>query len=209
MRWCVVLSVLAACEFPTPSESYKCRTTSDCESGRVCDVGYCVVGSLSNAPDAPTTTPPSDSGVDAALPVDADPFTAIAAQCVAAGYTMNTAAGGYYRTINAQSSWTNAATDCANDVVGATHLIVLSSTAEVTYMTGQLGWIGLSDRVTEGTFVNVTNEAGDRRPWASGQPDNGGGNEDCAQMKGAGLDDDQCGNAHRYVCECDGTPPTP
>jgi hypothetical protein len=57
--------------------------------------------------------------------------------------------------------------------------------------------------------VNVTNEPNDMRPWDSGQPDNGGGDENCVQMKAAGLDDDQCGNGHRYVCECDGRAPTP
>lgn len=206
MRWSLILVVLAACEFPTPSEDYACRITTDCETGRVCEMGYCVIGQAASGPDASTANPPADGGADAPAP-DADPFPAIAAQCVAAGYTMSPTAGGYYRPGAGTASWTNAELDCANDVAGATHLIVLSTTAEVSYMASQLGWIGLSDRITEGTFVTITGETGDQRPWASGQPDNGGGNENCAQMKTGGqLDDDQCGNAHKYVCECDGKP---
>jgi hypothetical protein len=139
----------------------------------------------------------------------------LAAQCMAAGYMYDAAANGYYRSITTNTSWTNAQTACKADVVGSSHLIVLSSTAEVTFMspscTDNAGcWVGLSDRITENQFTTVTNEPGDLRPWRSGQPDNGGGSEDCAQMKSNGqLDDDQCGNNHRYFCECDGKTSTP
>ena len=207
MRWLLLVAAIGACDFPTPSDQYACHVTPDCESGRECTNGFCVIKS-GNGPDASSTLPP-DAASDAAP--DADPFAAIAPMCIAAGYTQVAAAGGgYYRVPNGTTSWVNAETDCANDVVGATHLIVLSSQAEVSYMGMQTGWIGLTDRATEGVFLNVTNEAGDLRPWASGQPDNGGGNENCAQMKSGGqIDDDQCGNSHRYVCECDGHAPTP
>ena len=205
-RWLFASLVIAgACDFPHPSEEYACRVTADCESGRVCTGGFCVLGQESKTPDAANTVP-VDAAVDAMI--DADPFAMTRQQCLLAGYTQD--ASGLHRAVATNATWLNAETDCANDVSGATHLIVLSSTAEVTYAAGQLGWIGLSDRATEGLFVNVTNEPNDLRPWASGQPDNGGGNEDCAQMKAGGqLDDDQCGNGHRYICECDGRVPTP
>lgn len=210
MRWSgtVWLLLLAACEFPTPSAQYACRVTADCESGRVCETGYCVIASDDHEIDAPVSTPHPDASTPSP---DADPFTAISMQCSAAGYTaVPTAGASLYRTVTTSATWANAEADCANDVPGATHLVVLSSTAEVAYVETQLGWIGLTDRVTEGTFVNVTNEANDVRPWLPGQPDNGGGDENCAQMKTAnGIDDDQCNNTHRYVCECDGKLPVP
>ena len=146
-----------------------------------------------SAPDASTTTP----GTDAA-------GTTYAAACMAKGYTASSIAGSYYRASTTAKSWTDAAAECDADVVGATHLIVLSSMDEVTYAKSHLGWIGLSDRITEGTFKNVTNETPDVRPFSSGQPDNGSGSEDCVQQKTDGLDDDQCANAHPYLCECDG-----
>ena len=206
MRWSLLAALLSAgaCDFPTPSQEYACRVTADCEQGRVCTGGYCVVGQQNTVPDASNTIP-KDAAVDAMI--DADPFAMIAQQCLGAGYTQD--ASGLHRAVATNATWLIAEADCANDVAGATHLVVLSSTAEVTYVKTQLGWVGLSDRAVEGTFVNVTNEPGDLRPWDSGQPDNGGGNENCAQMKATGLDDDQCNNGHRYVCECDGRAPTP
>lgn len=210
--WWFVMT-LAACDFPTPSEGYACDTTADCDNGRVCTDGYCVVGSMvGSGVDARTdsSTPPIDAPPSATdAPPDADPFVTTAMQCVAAGYALVTAPNGYYRVVTTTASWLNAQADCKNDVAGATHLIVLSTTAESTYMVTKLGWIGLSDRTTENTFVTVTAETGDQRPFSSGQPDNGGGDEDCVQYKVDGLDDDQCGNSHRYVCECDGKSSTP
>lgn len=206
MRYALALLALAACDFPTPSEEYACRVTSDCENGRVCEGGYCVIGSASPV-DAATGSDANVGGADAAP--DANNFPAQLAMCMAAGYEP-ASNGGYYRLPPNQASWPNAELDCANDVPGATHLVVLSNVTEVQIAATEPGWIGLSDRTTEGTFVTVTGETGDQRPWASGQPDNGSGSEDCARILSSGqLDDDQC-NANRfYACECDGKAPLP
>jgi len=194
--------VLAGCGFPTPSQEFACQTTNDCASDRVCEQGFCVLGR--EATDAGNDDVDADP-VDTMPPVDADPFAAIEPMCIAAGYTkVDSAGGGYYRTVTSGKSWLNALSDCSDDVPNASHLIVLSTQLEATYMKTQLGWIGLTDRNHEGMFVTATGETDDVRPFSSGQPDNGGGNENCVQMKSDGLDDDQCGNSHRYVCECDG-----
>jgi hypothetical protein len=200
-----VLGGAAGCSFPEPSAEYACRTTSDCDSGRVCESGFCVVSSNAVV-DAP-------GGVDAPpLPADADPAAVLAAQCLAKGYALASGPNGslgYYRLGVGNKQWLDAQADCAADVPGASHLIVLSTVDEVTYLRGLAlpRWIGLSDRTTEGTFTTVTGETGDQRPFASGQPDNGSGSEDCVQMRSGGqLDDDQCDNTHPFVCECDGRP---
>ncbi|MBL0213990.1 MAG: hypothetical protein IPQ07_08905 [Myxococcales bacterium] len=58
MKIALTTLVLAACSFPTPSEQYSCRTTDDCDDGRVCTQGYCVIGNVIDI-DAPMTdTPP-------------------------------------------------------------------------------------------------------------------------------------------------------
>jgi hypothetical protein len=128
---------------------------------------------------------------------------------MAKGYAATNALTSLYRVSTMARDWSAAQAECAADVAGATHLIVLSLAAESQFMQTKLGWVGLSDRTTEGTMVNVTAEPNDQRPFLPGQPDDGSGEEDCVQMKSGGLDDDQCANEHVYVCECDGRPSVP
>ena len=57
-RASILLLVVAGCTFPTPSEQYACQVTPDCEAGRFCDRGLCVVGNppadaAADTPDAP------------------------------------------------------------------------------------------------------------------------------------------------------------
>jgi hypothetical protein len=206
-RLAIAALVLAGCgEFPVRSTEFVCETTADCDDGRTCEQGFCIVGGNrgGGGNDAAVNDQP-DAGVDSP-PVD--PFVAIAQQCVDAGYTLDPATGGYYRTSTVNAQWTAANNDCKDDVPGATHLIVLSTQAEVTFLSPKVGnngmWVGLFDNDTN-VFQNVTGEPNDVRPFASGQPDNGGGDENCVQMKQGGqLDDDQCDQGHRYTCECDG-----
>jgi len=205
---CGVLLLLTACEFPSRAAPYACESNADCEPGRGCDdQGFCVLTLDGGTGEATTLDALGGRSLDATLAPDAD---LIAAQCQAAGYTFVPAASGYYRVFTAGASWTGAQAACKSHVAGASHLIVLSTTAEVSYMATQLGWVGLSDGAAEGQFVTVTGETGDQRPFQNGQPDNGSGSEDCVQMVSGGqLNDDQCDNDHRYVCECDGRTSTP
>lgn len=205
MRFLALALVLGGCGFARRSEALACQVDLDCEGGRTCESGFCVGDDTGVDPDAGVS---EDSATDA-LPPDADPFEAIAAACTAAGYTPLTGTTSLFRDVPTAASWTAADVDCANDVDGATHLIVLSSEIEATFMKSKRGWVGLFDNDTN-LFKSVTAEPNDLRPFASGQPDNGGGNENCVQYKdNNGLDDDQCGNSHRYVCECDGLPRAP
>jgi hypothetical protein len=56
VRVVLVAAGLAGC-FPQPSGSYTCKTTLECDPGRVCDHGFCVVGVADDAR--------VDTGVDA------------------------------------------------------------------------------------------------------------------------------------------------
>lgn len=196
------------CSFPSRSAELACQTTPDCDGDRVCQNGFCIVGD-EQGQDAQGVDPDGPDP-DATVTPDADPFEAISALCTTAGYTPATGVtGALFRDVATGKNWADAQADCRDDVAGATHLIVLSSTAEATFMKSKRGWVGLFDGGTN-VFKSVTDEPNDVRPFANGQPDNGGGNENCVQWKDDnGLDDDQCGNDHRYVCECDGKASTP
>lgn len=206
MRAALLAVIAVAGCFPERSAEFACKVDTDCDPDRFCDIGYCVVGPR-HGTDSGT---PVDMAPPVDLPPDADPFAQIAQMCMTAGYTLASGPNGLYRSVGNGTSWQNAQADCKDDVANATHLIVLSTPEEVTFMATQLGWIGLSDIGHEGTFTTVTGETGDQRPFGNGQPDNGGGNENCVEMQSGGkLNDDQCGNNKRYVCECDGKMSTP
>jgi hypothetical protein len=161
---------------------------------------------VDDPPDAGSNRPEVDGAPPA---IDAPPDgSTFLASCMTKGYTAETGLTSLYR-LNAAGDWPTAEATCVADVPGATHLVVLSSQAEVDFVKTRLGWVGLSDRATEDTFENVTKEPNDQRPFLSGQPDDGDNSEDCVQMKAGGLDDDQCDNAHAFLCECDGVPEAP
>lgn len=65
MRFGIAAVLLSACSFPTPSEQYVCSTNADCESGRVCTLGYCVIGANGDDSSVPLIDAPNiDSGPD-------------------------------------------------------------------------------------------------------------------------------------------------
>lgn len=64
-------------------------------------------------------------------------------------------------------------------------------------------WIGLSDNALEGTFVWSDNTPRDYTAWAGGEPNNSGGNENCAHLwdaAGGEWNDILCAVNMSYVC---------
>jgi hypothetical protein len=72
-------------------------------------------------------------------------------------------------------------------------------------MGGVASWSGLNDRddySVEGTFVWEDREVAAFRSWNSGEPNNSGGAEDCAELGTNGLwSDANCTSTRAYVCE--------
>ena len=199
--------LVASCTFPTPSQDYVCKDDSDCDPERVCSAAkYCVLRSTMADAGAGSDAAPMDSTQQ----IDADPFAATRAACIAANYTLDATTNGYYRKVTNNTNWTNATTDCNDDVAGATHMITLSTDAEVNFQKSLSGaWIGWIDRPTEGTWHAVTAEVPTinyQTYWAGSRPD-GGGDENCAIWRNnspTGIDDVECSQGHPYICECDG-----
>ncbi|XP_071807709.1 C-type lectin domain family 4 member M-like [Asterias amurensis] len=67
-------------------------------------------------------------------------------------------------------------------------------------------WIGCNDIDAEGTWVCLDGEGTidlqDKR-WTDGEPNNSGGNQDCAVGRAdyAGWDDADCGNTRKLICQ--------
>ena len=63
-------------------------------------------------------------------------------------------------------------------------------------------WIGYTDEASEGTWQWVDGTQTDHQAWNPGQPNNAGGNENCAVMleSVAAWHDTECFNNYRFVC---------
>lgn len=165
------------------------------EPTRMRDAGI-IVGA-----DADASSP--DAGADASLDAAID-----APLSCPAGYTMIGNSGTYYRLVTQQAQWEGAVADCADDGA-STHLVVAGSLAEVTAIdTAFPGenelWIGLSDLVTNGTFLWVTAEDTMGFPPATGTPwQNQPGADPCVLVKDGVFETRSCTLTRRYLCECD------
>jgi hypothetical protein len=118
-----------------------------------------------------------------------------------------------YRLVDNTNDWNDAAPTCAGDLPGHTHLVVISNATELTDLDPQFDqrrFIGLSDRVTKGTYRPVTDEPVDYPalynvqvpPWGVGQP-NGSG--DCVSVDvNLAVSDEDCLTLDLgFICECD------
>ncbi len=93
---------------------------------------------------------------------------------------------------------------CAAD--GA-HLAAVHDAAENQLVSDHAkdAWIGLDDLRTEGGFHWADGTALDFTAWSSGEPNDAGGNEDCAYMKSSGTNwnDTPCSESRKALCECE------
>eukprot|EP00058_Branchiostoma_floridae_P006983 XP_002592471.1 hypothetical protein BRAFLDRAFT_68957 [Branchiostoma floridae] len=67
-------------------------------------------------------------------------------------------------------------------------------------------WFGLSDRASEGSWRwSDGNNLGSYTFWAQGEPNNVGGNEDCAEFwrpsRSNRWNDEPCSNNKYFICE--------
>jgi hypothetical protein len=153
--------------------------------------------------DAPRDDAPvGDAGHDA-LPPDPQPDAATPASCPAS-YTLHDPArpASYYRLESASTSWAGAEALCEAD--GPTsHLIVLDDDAERAWAFARNTsdqWAGISDRISEGTWLPVT----DQSIWFAGTAAGNVPPRDCLVIKQADTAADMCSAGHPYLCECDG-----
>ena len=107
-------------------------------------------------------------------------------------------------------AWTDAEASCASY---GYHLLTIDDRAENiwndntadAYSTGKW-WMGLNDRASEGTWVWSDGTPLSYTNWHSGEPNDGGGNEDCGQLNrftDETWNDEPCTSAFAYICELD------
>ena len=109
-----------------------------------------------------------------------------------------------YSTSHSCKNWTEAEKTCQ---AYSGNLITVRNQEENVYiqhrLNGAKGWIGLNDRVIEGTFDWADNQTSNFSYWAKNQPNNFN-NEDCVHTLGVRhsfmWNDVSCGTCHNYTC---------
>jgi hypothetical protein len=146
----------------------------------------------------------AEVAVDAQLATDAPQLVLDAGECPASYMRVGQSC---YRFSGVQvPTWLDAELACEADGVGA-HLVTVDDVNEANLLVATFAindyWAGMSDRITEGSYRNVTGEPAPYLVWTPGEPTT----SDCAQFDDAGLFHvSTCDTSDEYVCEHDGRP---
>jgi hypothetical protein len=136
--------------------------------------------------------------------LDSLPFRcASGASCLAeTGCTLSALGSSAYLVCKAaMASWGEAAAACA---ARGGALVTIASADENAFLISAGAadaWIGYTDAAVEGTFVWASGTSS-YTSWGTSQPDDAGGNEDCAVLLADGTwNDAPCDGKHGYVCQ--------
>jgi hypothetical protein len=150
--------------------------------------------------------PAGDAAKDAEIDrVDAPRFQLDAGQCPP-GYVFNAPSCYFYAGENVDITWDAAEAACEADDA---HLVIVDDANEAIFIDGLAPtntdhWIGMSDRITEGTYLVVTGGPAAFLPWETGSPLAGTGTN-CVQFTAAReISVTVCSDPNQYLCEYDG-----
>ncbi|MBM4365420.1 MAG: hypothetical protein FJ102_04345 [Deltaproteobacteria bacterium] len=114
-----------------------------------------------------------------------------------------------YFFVGSPASWESAQSECASR---GYHLVDLDDATEEAWAwalaesvnDATAWWIGLNDRYSEGSFAWDGGSSSTFTDWRAGEPNDYGGNEDCAAMAdggGGAWNDKDCATTYAYACE--------
>lgn len=133
------------------------------------------------------------------------------APCPATYQTVVAMTSKYRPVENTSASWDQAQAACAAE---GQHLAIFETQNErdviATLLPTRDFWVGVTDRVTLGTWLTVTGVPATYLPWTVGEPDVVT-TERCVETESPAFNyiDQLCSATLRYVCECDGVASDP
>lgn len=218
---CVVVFASTGClrntEFQCASDT-ACGASGQCEATGFCSFadGACTSGRRYDSSAGPLAgqctsggTTGDDGGIDTMMPPDDSGVDASGLGCPAGYVALSGAPGHFYKVLTVADDWASQAAQCKLTTASA-YLAVPDTLEELTAMDGIAGvasyWVGISDRMTEGTWINVLDMPQTFLPWQPPAPDNasGGPGEDCVEALSAThtINDRRCNQSLPAICEC-------
>ena len=174
-----------------------------------CDEPSGYVGDDTDCDDADADINPAATEVCNGYDDDCDDVADDAGDCPCAVEYAGSDLAHPYMFCTTPATWAAASAACTAEgyalltINDSTENAWADSTAD-TYATDKW-WMGLNDRASEGTFVWASGEVVTYTNWGAGEPNDGGGSEDCAQLNrfhpAQTWNDEPCGSSFRYICE--------
>lgn len=178
-----------------------------CEAGQVCIAGDCIDDLDGDGFVSPADC---DDNSDEVFPGAMETCNGIDDDCdmdtdesdVCSGCTAWTEGGSFYLLCPRMVTWQAAVDECrSRDLVSVT-VDDVAENARLAARIGDVVWLGLNDRSVEGTFVWESGSASTFENWDANEPNNFGGGEDCAAMRGDALwNDAPCDAIYMPLCE--------
>jgi hypothetical protein len=146
----------------------------------------------------------AEIAADAQLAIDAPLLLLDAGECPTSYMKLGSSC--YRFSVVQVPTWLDGELACEADGVGS-HMVTVDNATEANLLKSAFAindyWAGMSDRVTEGKYLNVTGELAPYLAWVSGEPTT----SDCAQFDDMGLFHvSTCDTSDEYVCEFDARP---
>ncbi len=203
------------------STAFRCAADSDCGAGGVCEpVGFCSVpnadcpgtgrsygdsagqGLSNTCVPAGAPGPGPGPGVDAGVDASSDAMPA--GKCPS-GYASAAGSAHLYKALSGVT-WDEARMMC-DQTSSAAYLAIpddATELADLATVASSPFWIGIDDKVDQGTFVTQKGVQAVFLPWAPGEPDSTPPGQDCVDAVSATqIASDRCGNKQAAVCECE------
>jgi hypothetical protein len=219
MRAALLLLPLALSTACLRQTEFNCSLNSQCNPGGVCQtsVGFCSFADSAcssgqrfgdSAGSYSGQCVGGQSGGDGGG-IDSPDAMAVGCPADYAAITGGTA-GRVYKKAPNNVNWTGQFDYCQGTSARA-YLAVPNDAGELTALhtlAGATFWVGINDRVTEGTFVQAeTGGVPGFLPWAANEPDNPGGQDgqDCVAATDTTISTEECtggGSQRPGVCEC-------
>ena len=173
---------------------------------RACSAPFGYVANITDCEDTLANINPGETETCDGIDQDCDGVLDSAASCPCSFFTFED--NSYYFCDNTNLQWRWAQFACS---FTGYNLVTINSDTEnlFVYTTllslgGGRWWIGYNDRNQEGTWEWASGETSSYEAWGNNEPNNSGGNENCAELNRFGdetWNDIQCNQSLKFICE--------